>query len=111
MSKPDPKCPQCSSLEWIPGGSCYECGWEGSAAEAYDLVFGQLRQAEDQLRERDAEIARLRKVEWGVAHNAHRRFSRKVPRWARVSEITSHGSTISAEICKRHGVDPHEIVG
>lgn len=42
----EPRCPKCDSVEWFPGAACFKCGWEGSAAEAYELM----RQQRDILR-------------------------------------------------------------
>lgn len=36
---------------------------------------------------------------------------RKGPHWARVSRLFSLGSTYSAQLCRRFGVDPEEQVG
>ena len=32
------------------------------------------------------------------------------PRWSIVSDLTTHGSTASAKLCRWAGVDPHEVV-
>lgn len=57
------KCPKCLSGEWFPGGACWDCGWEGSAADAHD--FQHKRIAELQA-ERDA----LASVLWQIYGNA-----------------------------------------
>ena len=36
--QPKPMCPKCDSPEWFPGAACFECGWEGSVAEAYSAM-------------------------------------------------------------------------
>lgn len=36
---------------------------------------------------------------------------RKTPLWAMVSDITSHGSTYSVEICLQAGYDPNQNCG
>lgn len=36
---------------------------------------------------------------------------RKGPRWARVSYLFNLGSTYSAQLCRRYGVDPEEKIG
>lgn len=36
---------------------------------------------------------------------------RRVPRWVAVKRVTTLGSTNSAELCARFGLDPDELVG
>lgn len=47
MADPKTKCPRCRSVEWFPGAACFDCRWEGSAAEAYEMVVGQLEAFRD----------------------------------------------------------------
>lgn len=39
-----------------------------------------------------------------------RRRSGRSPRWHAVSEVFTLGSTYSAQLCRRFGVDPDEVV-
>ena len=44
-------------------------------------------------------------------HQMMRHRYRKTPLWAMVSDITSHGSTYSVEICLQAGYDPNQNCG
>ncbi len=44
-------------------------------------------------------------------HRLLRHKYRKTPLWAMVSDITSHGSTYSVEICLQAGYDPNQNCG
>lgn len=55
----DVECPKCGSPEWFPGAACWNCGWEGSAAEAYRLRGEKI----DALQ---SEVADLRKALWDL---------------------------------------------
>lgn len=45
----------------------------------------------------------------GNSHRLLRRKYRGSPLWALVSDLTGHGSTISAEICKQAEYDPNQM--
>jgi hypothetical protein len=44
-------------------------------------------------------------------HRMMRHRYRRTPLWAMVSDITSHGSTYSIEICLQAGYDPNQNCG
>lgn len=44
-------------------------------------------------------------------HRLLRHKYRQSPLWSMVADITGHGSTISCEICKQAGYDPHQSCG
>ncbi len=46
-----------------------------------------------------------------AVRNCRSRMSGKVQRWIGVSEVFALGSTYSAQLCRRFGVDPAELVG
>lgn len=59
----------------------------------------------------DVEIARLRKVAWGVVANAGRLATKRKPRWSHVMDATGQGSTEALILCREHGFDPYDEVG
>lgn len=54
-------------------------------------------------------IDRLRRVAWGVVHNANK--GPPQPRWVKVKAATALGSTSSVALCEEFGADPYQIVG
>lgn len=55
---PTPHCPKCDSVEWFPGAACFHCGWEGSAADAYQHVRAQLGVKRQRIAELEAALQR-----------------------------------------------------
>lgn len=53
-----------------------------------------------------AELLRLRRVAWGVTHNAHRIHLGGNTIAGMVAERCGLGSTAAAALCREHGVDP-----
>lgn len=49
-------------------------------------------------------------LEWRIVHNAGRYSEKPVPRWVHVKNITGHGSTESADMCRRVGLDPDKVI-
>lgn len=58
----------------------------------------------------EGELKELRRVAWGVVHNAGRLPGLK-PRWAHVADVTGLGSTSASKLCRDHDADPDEDVG
>lgn len=55
----------------------------------------------------------LRRVAWGVVHNARRLGQVQTvgrPLWSLVMELTGQGSTSARELCREFEVDPDEII-
>lgn len=49
-----------------------------------------------------------------LIQNAHRLLGRKYSRcslWGLVSDLTGNGSSVSCDICKHVGLDPHQLCG
>jgi hypothetical protein len=49
-------------------------------------------------------------VERAVRNARVRRIGSREPRWAAVSDAFAMGSTYSAELCRRFGLDPNEMI-
>lgn len=54
------------------------------------------------------EIERLRRVAWGVVHNAKFRHRRSL--WWIVAMITGLGSSSARALCKEFGRDPDQLI-
>ncbi len=52
----------------------------------------------------------LRSVIRNCAVRANRKHTKIEPRWSVVSQVTAHGSTYSAALCRWAGLDPDELV-
>jgi hypothetical protein len=51
------------------------------------------------------------RILWGLVANAGRLGDRALPRWAWVSEACGLGSNSSAQLCRRFGFNPDQLVG
>ena len=52
----------------------------------------------------------LRRVIRNCAVPGNRKHTKTEPRWSVVSQVTAHGSTYSAALCRWAGLDPDELV-
>jgi hypothetical protein len=57
-----------------------------------------------------AELERMRRVAWGVVHNAQN-GRRSANRWVHVKNATGLGRGSSIDLCREFGLDPDEQVG
>jgi hypothetical protein len=109
-------CPVCEREAirdvWVDGPDCEaaRAARERALVLAYHDELAASQAREQALR---VEVDRMRRVAWGVVHNARNTQADnpdEVPRWACVRDAVGCGSTQAHALCREFGLDPDDAM-